>query len=105
MYAVFSDRSKQYLVQEGQQVEIDLLEQEPGASIEFDRVLLLGGRDGGPVVGQPTVAGVKVLADVVEHYKEKKIHIQVYKKRKNFRRHQGHRQPMTRIKIKQIVVG
>lgn len=105
MYAVIDDRGSQHLVREGEKVHIDFRRDlEPGSSIEFDRVLLVGGDGvGGATVGRPVVAGAKVVASVVSHFKDKKLHIGYYRRRKNFRRHTGHRQPLTEIVIQQIV--
>lgn len=103
MYAVVADGGKQYCVEEGQLVLIELREAQVGETIEFDRVLVVGGES--PKFGQPVVAGAKVVAEVVGHPRQKKVVIQDYKRRKNFRKHKGHRQPMTEVKITQIVAG
>ena len=105
MYAVIDDNGRQYCVQEGQKIEIDYRAFEPGQTLEFDRVLLVGGSEAGTKVGQPVVPGAKVVAAVVGKVKGKKTRMVMYKRRKNFRRHRGHRQPMTAISIRQIVAG
>lgn len=105
MYAVVADRGKQICVQAGETILIDLQSAEPGSQIEFDRVLLIGGGDGGVTIGKPVVDGAKVVADVVEHVRGKKIDVGVYKRRKNYRRHKGHRQHFTKVQIKEIVTG
>lgn len=102
MFAIIDDRGRQHLVEEGQNVYIDRYEGEPGAVVVFDRVLLLGGGDAGPTIGQPAVAGASVTAEVVAQKKGPKIHVQTYKKRKNYKRHMGHRQQMTEVTIKSI---
>ena len=104
MCAVISDRGRQHCVEEGQTVLLDRCDVEPGQEIELDRVLLLGGGQAGPLVGQPTVPDAKVVASVVRNLRTKKIHVQTYKRRKNYRRHKGHRQQMTEVKIDRIVV-
>ncbi len=68
---------------------------------EFDKVLLLK-TTGGLTIGQPVVAGAKVLAEVLEH-PTIKVNIQHFRKRKNYRRFRGHRQPYTRLRISSIV--
>jgi large subunit ribosomal protein L21 len=102
MYAVFEDGSRQYRVSEGDQLDVDFREAEAGSQIEFDRVLLYNGADG-VRVGSPTVPAAKVIAEVVEQRRGEKIYIQKFKRRKNYRRRTGHRQELTRIRIKQIV--
>lgn len=104
MYAIIEDRGRQHLVEEGKKVVLDLHEAEPGATIEFDRVLMIGGVEAGPDIGQPTIAGAKVTAQVSRHLKGEKIHVRVYKRRKNFKRHVGHRQQYTEVEIKSIQV-
>jgi large subunit ribosomal protein L21 len=91
----------QYRVEEGQTLDIDLMEAEPGSQIELGEVLLIGG--GAPVVGTPTVAGAKVLANVIGEQKGEKIVVFRYKNKKRYRRRTGHRQRYTRITINQIV--
>lgn len=103
MYAVIADGGKQYCVEEGQTVLIELRSDEPGQSIEFDRVLAIGGES--IQLGQPVIDGAKVVAEVLAHIRLPKVQIQDYKRRKNFRKHKGHRQPMTEIVIRQIVAG
>ena len=103
MYAVISDRGRQHWVEEGQILLLDLTDAEPGQTLEFDQVLLLGGVQTGPLVGQPTVAGAKVVASIRGEERMKKIHVRTFKRRKNFRRHRGHRQRMTAVEITQIV--
>lgn len=101
MYAIIRDRGMQYRVEEGQTLDIDLMDAEPGAQIELPEVLLIGG--GTPHVGTPTVPGVKVLAKVIGEQKGDKIVVFRYKNKKRYRRRTGHRQRYTRITINQIV--
>lgn len=100
MYAIFEDGSRQYRVTEGQEVVVDFRSAESGAQVEFGRVLLYcNGED--VRVGQPTVAGVKVVGEVVEH-PTIKTRIQKFRRRKNYRRLTGHRQPYTRVRVTSI---
>jgi len=100
MYAVFEDGSRQYRVSEGAEVVVDYREAEKGAEIRFDRVLLVA--SGTDVrIGQPVVAGAAVVAEVVDH-PSKKTRIQKFRRRKNYRRVTGHRQPYTRVRVKTI---
>jgi large subunit ribosomal protein L21 len=103
MYVIFEDGSRQYRVQEGDVVRVDFRDVQVGASVEFARVLLLQ-QDSDTKIGQPTVAGAKVVGEVLD-LPSTKIYVQHFKRRKNERRFKGHRQPYTSVKIKQIVVG
>ena len=106
MYAIVAGngtQGRQYWVEEGQEILVDLLAVEPGASIDFDRVLMVGGRDDGTLIGAPTVPGAKVTCDVVDHIRTPKIFVQVYKRRKNYRKKRGHRQSMTKLRINRII--
>ncbi len=102
MYAVFEDGSRQYNVQEGDVVTVDFREAEVGARVEFNRVLLFKNNDD-LRIGQPLVDGVRVLADVVDH-PSIKLYIQHFRRRKNYRRRRGHRQPYTSLRVKHILL-
>jgi large subunit ribosomal protein L21 len=102
MYAVFEDGSRQYRVSEGELVRLDYREADEGSRIEFDRVLLVQGGEG-LQVGQPYVGGARVVAEVVDH-PSTKLYIQHFRRRKNYRRRTGHKQPYTMVKINQIVL-
>lgn len=102
MYAIIEDGSHQYRVSEGETLEVQLHDLPEGAaSIDFDRVLLIG--DGDAIkVGQPYVAGAKVTASVAGEVKGDKIVIMKHKRRKGYHRKQGHRQRYLRVKIETI---
>jgi large subunit ribosomal protein L21 len=103
MYAVFVDGSRQYRVSEGDVVRIDYRDLEVGATLELGRVLLTA--DGNSVkIGTPTVEGAKVVAEVVAHSSVKQ-YIQHFRRRKNYRRMVGHRQPYLQVKVKSISAG
>jgi large subunit ribosomal protein L21 len=103
MYAVFEDGSRQYRVTQGDEVRVDYRDAEPGNKIQFDRVLLVA--DGTETrIGQPTVAGSRVVAEVVEQTSEKYV-IQHFRRRKNYRRLKGHRQPYTLVRIRHILLA
>ena len=102
MYAVFEDGSRQYRVSEGDQLDVDYRDANAGSSIEFTRVLLYSGAEG-VSVGTPTLADTKVIAEVVEHRRGEKIYVQKFKRRKNYHRRIGHRQELTRVRVRQIV--
>ena len=102
MYVVFEDGSRQYRVSVGEVVKLDYRAAEIGASLEFDRVLL-SERDGAATIGQPVIAGARVLAEVVD-LPRIKTYIQRFRRRKNYRRFKGHTQPFTSVRVKQIVL-
>jgi large subunit ribosomal protein L21 len=98
MYAVVSAGGKQYKVQKGETLRIEKIPGEVGSKVVFDQVLMLA--DGENIrVGQPVIAKAAVQASIVEQNKAKKILIFKYKRRKRYRRKQGHRQPYTAIRI------
>ena len=101
MYAIMSTGGKQYKVSEGQTIRVEKLPGEVGAPITFDRVLLLS--DGETVkVGQPMLSDVTVTGHIVEQGKAKKIIVFKFKRRKRYRKKQGHRQQFTAVKIHAI---
>src|SRR5438445_6071044 len=102
MYAVFEDGSRQYRVSEGDVVQVDFRDQEPGSRIEFQRVLLYQGSEG-LQIGQPILAGASVLAEVVRH-PSTKLYVQHFRRRKNYRRLRGHRQPYTEVQVRSILL-
>ena len=98
MYAVIRTGGKQYRVYEGDILNVEKLDVQEGATVEFDEVLALSGDDG-LKVGTPVLEGAKVEAQVLKHGKGKKIIVFKYKPKKNYRKKQGHRQPYTQIRI------
>ena len=101
MYAVVETGGKQYRVQEGDALRVELLDAEVGSTLELDKVLMVA--NGADVkVGQPYVAGAKVTVKVAEHGKGKKIIVFKYKAKKNYRKKQGHRQPFTKVVVEKI---
>ncbi len=106
MFAVIVDGNRQHRVQEGSFLSVDYRGEEvqAGASITFDQVLLANG-GGASVFGAPAISGASVVAEVViATEKGPKLEIQRLRKRKNSRRHTGHRQKHTRVKIMSITV-
>lgn len=100
MYAIIETGGKQIKVEEGQEIYIEKLDVEAGESVSFDNVLMIGGDD--VKVGAPYVEGATVTATVEKHGRQKKILVFKMKRRKNYRRKQGHRQPYTKVKIEKI---
>jgi large subunit ribosomal protein L21 len=102
MYAVISTGGKQYRVTEGSVLRIEKLDAEAGASVEFDKLLLVGQGDQ-VKVGSPFLAGGKVIATVQAHGKGEKKVIVKFRRRKHYLRQGTHRQPYTEIKVTSIV--
>ena len=103
MYAVVSTGGKQYRVQEGDILRVEKLLGEVGTPITFENVLLYS--DGEKMsIGQPVLENISVNGHIVEQGKAKKIIVFKYKRRKRFRRKQGHRQQFTAVKIDKIEV-
>ncbi|HYV36497.1 MAG TPA: 50S ribosomal protein L21 [Gemmataceae bacterium] len=102
MFAVFEDGSRQYIVSEDDVVRVDYRDVEIGDVIEFDRVLLYK-NEADMQIGQPVVAGARIVAEVIDHPTVKNT-IQHFRRRKNYRRFKGHRQPYTKVGILHILL-
>jgi large subunit ribosomal protein L21 len=102
MIAVIQTGGKQYLVREGQTLKIEKLEQPDGAALTFDALLIANDDGSGVQVGKPFVKGAKVEGKVMKQGRAKKIEIVKYKPKSRYRRHQGHRQHYTEIKVEKI---
>jgi large subunit ribosomal protein L21 len=101
MYAVIDDKGKQYKVETGEEVRVDLMDAQEGTLVQFDRVLLIG--DGNNVrIGRPLVPGARVLAEVVRHEKGPKIRMMRFQARENRQAKRGHRQKYSRVIIREI---
>ncbi|MCP4687817.1 MAG: 50S ribosomal protein L21 [Desulfobacterales bacterium] len=101
MYAVVSTGGKQYKVREGETLRVEKLVGEVGDKVTFDNILMFS-QDDEVKLGQPLLEGAAVQGHIVEQGKAKKIIVFKYKKRKRFRRKQGHRQRFTAVKIDSI---
>ena len=99
--AIFETGGKQYKVNEGDTIFIELLQSEDGAKVTFSNVLAVFGKKD-TKIGAPYVEGATVEASVVKSGKAKKIIVYKMKRRKGYRRKQGHRQPYTKVKIEKI---
>jgi large subunit ribosomal protein L21 len=98
MYAVIRTGGKQLRVVEGDLVKVELLNAEPGQKIEFSDVLMVGQGEN-VKIGKPVVAGAKVTGEVTEIGRHDKIRIVKMRRRKHYRKQQGHRQWYTAVKI------
>jgi large subunit ribosomal protein L21 len=103
MYAVVVAGGKQHRVREGELLKVEKIEGDIGSSLVLDRVLMIGGGDVAKI-GTPVVSGAEVKAEIVRHGKDKKILVFKKRRRKNYRRLYGHRQPYTHLRITGIVV-
>jgi large subunit ribosomal protein L21 len=99
-YAVIETGGKQYRVQQGDVLDVELLTADEGESIVFDALAISNGSE--LSIGTPVVAGAKVKASIVENLRGKKIFSFKKKRRKGYRRKIGHRQELTKIKVEEI---
>jgi large subunit ribosomal protein L21 len=90
-------------VRPDQTLDVDLLPDEAGSTVEFSEVLLVGG-NGAPQIGNPLVEGARVVAEVLERGRDRKVLVFKYKNKTRYRRRHGHRQDFTRLAIRQILV-
>jgi large subunit ribosomal protein L21 len=100
MYAIIETGGKQVKVEEGQEIYVEKIAAEPEETVTFENVLFVGGDD--VKVGTPYVDGATVTAKVDKQGRNKKIRVYKYKRRKNYHRTQGHRQPYTKLVIEKI---
>jgi large subunit ribosomal protein L21 len=102
MYAVFRTGGKQFRAEPGGRIRVPSLDVDEGESVTFDEVLLTS--DGADVsVGTPTLDGASIKAEVVAHGRDDKVIVFKRKRRKGYRRKQGHRQGFTEIRVEEIV--
>jgi large subunit ribosomal protein L21 len=101
MYAIISDGSRQYKVEEGQELLMDYREAKPGEKLKFEQVLAVGG-EGDVKLGAPLVKGASVTAEVLGPVKGEKHVVQILRRRKNMRHKTGFRAIHTRVKIAKI---
>jgi large subunit ribosomal protein L21 len=99
MYAVIETGGKQYRVNKGDVIRVEKLSVAEGETVEFDRVLMVGKEGKAPTIGTPLVEGGKVTAKVRAEGRDRKISVIKFKRRKNYLRMHGHRQPYTELEI------
>ena len=104
MYAVIKSGGKQHKVSEGEEILLEKLSLDEGEVIEFSEVLAVN-KDGNLNVGKPILEGAVVKGKVLNHLKTKKITVIKMKRRKDYRKKQGHRQNLTKVKIESISYG
>ena len=100
MYAVIKTGGKQYRVNEGDTLRVEKLAGAVGDSLDFDQVLMIGGDK--VAVGRPFVSGAKVSAQILRQDRARKVIVYKFRRRKNYRRKNGHRQPFTELKVTAI---
>ena len=101
MYAIIDNHGKQYRVEPGDEVRVDLMSAQEGELVEFDRVLMVGD-NGRTRVGTPQLPGARVLAEVLRHEKGPKLTMLRHQATKNRQAKKGHRQRYTRVLIREI---
>ena len=101
MYAIIRSGGKQFRAEPGKTIKVPSLDAEPGQQVTFDEVLVAG-TDDGLKVGTPVVSGATVTGEVVKHGKDKKLIVFKWKRGKNYRRKQGHRQGYTEVRVADI---
>jgi large subunit ribosomal protein L21 len=104
MYAVVDSGGKQYRVEPGRTLVLDRLDAEAGATVTFDRVLLIGDEDS-VTLGTPNVTGATVRGTVLEHGRGPKVIVFRFRPKAHYRRRTGHRSELTRVRIDEIATG
>ena len=104
MYAVIKSGGKQHKVSEGEEILLEKISLDEGEVIEFSEVLAVN-KDGNLNIGKPLLEGAVVKGKVINHLKTKKITVIKMKRRKDYRKKQGHRQNLTKVKIESISYG
>lgn len=102
MYVIVDIKGQQFKAEAGRRLFVHRLEAERGASVEFDQVLLVD-NDGKVTIGAPVVVGAKVVVEVLSHVKGEKVIIFKKKRRKGYKKRNGHRQCFTEVLIKEVV--
>ena len=102
MLAVIEQGSKQYIIEEGSIIDVEKINSDK-KTISIDSILLIN-NDGKTTIGQPTLKNVKVTAEILEQFKDKKETVFKFKRKTGYKKTQGHRQSLTRLKIKNITV-
>ncbi len=103
MYAVVETGGKQYRVSPGDTIEVETLAGEPGSDVELDKVLAVSSDSGELLTGED-VAAARVKATIIAHPRGKKITVFKFKRKKQYKRTIGHRQNLTRLTVKEILV-
>jgi large subunit ribosomal protein L21 len=105
MYAVFQTGGKQFRAEPGARLRVPSLTAEPGETVTFGEVLLAGDGEENVQVGTPSLKGASVKAEVIRHGRDRKIIVFKRKRRKGYRKKQGHRQDFTEIRIDEVALS
>lgn len=102
MYAIVEIQGQQFRAEAGKKLYVHRVNAEKGAVLEFDKVLLID-NDGDVKLGEPSIEGSKVVCEVLDHMKGERVIVFKKKRRKGYRKRNGHRQCFTQVLIKEIV--
>ena len=101
MFAIIRTGGKQYKVEKDSQLKIEKLAADKGQKVDLDQVLMISS-EGKTSIGEPVVAGAKVTVEIVDHIRDDKVLVFKKRRRKNYRRTQGHRQDLTIVRVTDI---
>jgi len=104
MYAIIEAGGKQYKIKKGSIIEVEKLSAEENKEYLLDKVLLIKDNDEQILIGQPYLKDAKVKTKVLAHDKDKKVVVFKYKRKTGYRRKNGHRQPLTRLEVQDILL-
>jgi len=104
MYAVIETGGKQYRVAPGQTIELDTIAGDVGTTVEFERILALSNEANELLLGD-SIGRAKVLAKITEHGRAAKVIVFKFKRKKQYKRTQGHRQNFTRVRVEEILAS
>lgn len=105
MYAIVSLQGQQFKVEPGTIINVNRMAADEGAKVVVEDSVLLAKDDQGLKTGAPVLSGAKVELEVLEHFRDKKVTVFKMKRRKRYRRKQGHRQDLTKVKVTDISLG
>lgn len=106
IYAIFQSGGKQYKVSVNDVVKLEKVAGEPGSEMKISEVLMVGNHTSGNIViGSPIVSGAYVTAEIISQEKDKKVIVFKFQRRQHYRRKNGHRQPVTYVRIKDIAAN
>ena len=102
MYAIVDIKGKNYVAEQGKALLVDKLQENNGDKITLDKILLFKNDENKVQVGNPYLKNMNIEASVLDTFKDKKITVMKFKRRKNYKKKQGHRQQITKIMIDKI---
>ena len=105
MFALFQNGGKQYKACENQIIKLEKINAALGEELELTEVMMIGREDAATTIGTPYIKGASIKIQVVDHDKDDKVIIFKKRRRKNYRRKTGHRQPNSLVKIVSINLG